>query len=260
MNSESSPILIEELQAGHALVDLDSQELAAWRDLAQSSGIARDEQMEWIVAQLEIEAAWQAPETIPSALVETLTQQAREFSQSPGKTPIEKTNTPSSSRGWWGWAVAAGLAILLVAQSLTKPNSPASRVPIELSRTFFLQQSPDVIHLPFAGTSGAYASTAGEVQWSDQKQQGYLVLENLPANDPTQQQYQLWIVDPQRDEIPVDGGVFDIPSSTAETVVIEIHAKLTIQRPKAFVITVEQPGGVVRSKQKIVAGIAKAQP
>jgi anti-sigma-K factor RskA len=124
----------------------------------------------------------------------------------------------------------------------------------------FLQQSPDVIHLPFAGTSGAYASTAGEVQWSDQKQQGYLVLENLPANDPTQQQYQLWIVDPQRDEIPVDGGLFDVVSPTPETVVIEIHAKLAIQRPKAFVITVEQPGGVVRSKQKIVVGIAKALP
>jgi hypothetical protein len=260
MNSEPSPILIEELKAGHALADLDSQELSVWRDLAQSSGIARDEQMEWIVAQLEIEAAWQAPEAVPIVLVETLTKQAREFLQTPGNTPIEKTNTTSSSRAWRGWAVAAGLAIFLVAQSLTEPKTSASRASIELSRTLFLQQSPDVIHLPFAGTSGAYASTAGEVQWSDQKQQGYLVLENLPANDPTQQQYQLWIVDPQRDEIPVDGGLFDVVSPTPETVVIEIHAKLAIQRPKAFVITVEQPGGVVRSKQKIVVGIAKALP
>jgi len=260
MNSESSPISIEELQAGHALADLDSQELAAWRDLAQSSGIARDEQMEWIAAQLEIEAAWQAPEAIPGALVETLKEKAREFAQPPKSAPVEKTNSLSSSRAWWGWAVAACLAILLVAQSLTKPKSPSSRVPIELSRTLFLQKTPDVIHLPFAGTSGAYASTAGEVQWSDQKQQGYLVLDNLPANDPTREQYQLWIVDPQRDEIPVDGGVFDVVSPTAETVVIEIHAKLRIQRPQAFVITVEQPGGVVRSKQKIVAGIAKARP
>ena len=260
MNSESSPIPIEELQAGHALADLDSQELAAWGDLAQSTGIEPHEQLEWIAAQLEIEAAWQAPETIPSALVATLTQQAREFAQPLGNAPIEKTKSTASSRAWWGWAVAACLAILLVAQSLTKAKSPASRVPIELSRTLFLQKTPDVVRLPFAGTTGDYASTAGEVQWSDQKQQGYLVLENLPANDPSQQQYQLWIVDPQRDEIPVDGGVFDVVSPTAETVVIEIRAKLQIQRPQAFVITVEQPGGVVRSKQKIVAGIAKARP
>ncbi len=260
MNSESSPIPIEELQAGHALADLDSQELAAWCDLAQSTGIEPHEQLEWIAAQLEIEAAWQAPETIPSALVATLTQQAREFAQPLGNAPIEKTKSTASSRAWWGWAVAACLAILLVAQSLTKAKSPASRVPIELSRTLFLQKTSDVVRLPFAGTTGDYASTAGEVQWSDQKQQGYLVLENLPANDPSQQQYQLWIVDPQRDEIPVDGGVFDVVSPTAETVVIEIRAKLQIQRPQAFVITVEQPGGVVRSKQKIVAGIAKARP
>jgi hypothetical protein len=35
-------------------------------------------------------------------------------------------------------------------------------------------------------------------------------LKNLAVNDPTQNQYQLWIVDPERDELPVDGGVFDI--------------------------------------------------
>ena len=79
----------------------------------------------------------------------------------------------------------------------------------------------------------------------------------MPANDPATSQYQLWIVDPARDELPVDGGVFDIPAS-ADPVVIPIDAKLPVKAPAAFVITREKPGGVVRSKQEIVVAIAKS--
>ena len=82
--------------------------------------------------------------------------------------------------------------------------------------------------------------------WSESKQQGYLRLANMPVNDPARVQYQLWIVDPERDgKHPVDGGVFNV-SSTGE-IIIPIQAKLPIRSPKAFAITAEQPGGVVVS-------------
>lgn len=55
--------------------------------------------------------------------------------------------------------------------------------------------------------------------WSTEGQEGYLRLKGLPANEPSRSQYQLWIVDPERDEFPVDGGVFDIPSGEREDVV-----------------------------------------
>jgi anti-sigma-K factor RskA len=84
-----------------------------------------------------------------------------------------------------------------------------------------------------------------------------MTLGHLPANDPAVSQYQLWIVDPARDEIPVDGGVFDVPAAGGP-VVIPIHAKLRVTKPAAFVITLEKPGGVVRSKQEIVVAIAKS--
>ena len=84
-----------------------------------------------------------------------------------------------------------------------------------------------------------------------------MTLSNIPANDPTKRQYQLWIVDPARDEIPVDGGVFDIPAG-ASAVVIPINAKLAVRNPAAFVITLEQPGGVVKSKQEVVVALAKS--
>ena len=82
-------------------------------------------------------------------------------------------------------------------------------------------------------------------------------LVNLPVNDPTQNQYQLWVVDPERDELPVDGGVFDIPVGS-ERAVIPIRTALQVSKPAAFVITLEQPGGVVKSKQEVVVALAKS--
>ena len=83
-------------------------------------------------------------------------------------------------------------------------------------------------------------------------------LVNLPVNDPTQNQYQLWIVDPKRDEIPVDGGVFNIPAGS-KTAIIPIRNTLQVSKPTVFVITLEQPGGVVKSKQEVVVALASAK-
>ena len=103
----------------------------------------------------------------------------------------------------------------------------------------------------------SYNKMTGKVVWSDELQEGYMTLSNLPVNDPSKKQYQLWIVDPTRDTKPVDGGVFDIPEGQS-TAVIAINNPLVITNPKAFVITMEQPGGVVVSKQQDVVAIAKA--
>ena len=70
-------------------------------------------------------------------------------------------------------------------------------------------------------------------------------LVGMPVNDPKVRQYQLWIVDPDRDARPVDGGVFDV--TDAGEVIIPIDAKLAVSDPAAFAITVEKPGGVVKS-------------
>ena len=68
----------------------------------------------------------------------------------------------------------------------------------------------------------------------------------MPVNDPNRQQYQLWIVDPDRDAQPVDGGVFDVNEDGE--VIVPINAKLPIDDPTTFAITVEKPGGVVVSE------------
>ena len=92
-----------------------------------------------------------------------------------------------------------------------------------------------------------YAQVQGNVVWNDDRQEGYMLLTGMPVNDPATSQYQLWVIDPDRDGNPVDGGVFDIPAGVSN-VVIPIDAKLAVNDPVAFAITREQPGGVVVSK------------
>ena len=120
-----------------------------------------------------------------------------------------------------------------------------------------IQDESDTQRLEFASASDSYKGLSGEVIWNDEKQEGYMSLENLAVNDPTINQYQLWIVDPERDELPVDGGVFDITQKDG-TQIIPIRNALVINKPVAFVITLEQPGGVVKSKQEVVVALAKS--
>ena len=120
-----------------------------------------------------------------------------------------------------------------------------------------IQDESDTQRLEFASASDPYTGLSGEVIWNDEKQEGYMSLENLAVNDPTKNQYQLWIVDPERDELPVDGGVFDITEKDGKSI-IPIRNALAINKPVAFVITLEQPGGVVKSKQEIVVALAKS--
>ncbi len=144
-----------------------------------------------------------------------------------------------------GWALAAMLAVAFVVVR----NEPAALSPgpdVTATRASLVNEAPDVLTLPWAPpTAAGYEGVTGDVVWSQARQQGYLRLANMPVNDPARRQYQLWIVDPDRDKNPVDGGVFNV-SATGE-VIIPIQAKLQIRSPKAFAITAEQPGGVVVS-------------
>jgi len=154
--------------------------------------------------------------------------------------PAARSATP----GYLGWALAAALAVALV---VVRTEGPSPATPDSVAaRAALVNQAADVITLPWAPpTAAGYEGVTGDVVWSQSQQQGYLRLANMPVNDPSRVQYQLWIVDPDRDKHPVDGGVFNV-SATGE-VIIPIQAKLQIRAPKAFAITAEQPGGVVVS-------------
>ena len=159
--------------------------------------------------------------------------------------------------GGLGWAIAAMLLMALAINLLSEQQganqgvergvAPAIVLDDSAKRDQLIANEPDTFLVPWTTPDFAgYRSVSGDVTWNDELQEGFMRLSGLPANDPSVAQYQLWIIDPERDSNPVDGGVFDIPAGEDE-IIIPIDAKLAVSNPAAFAITLEQPGGVVVS-------------
>ena len=167
--------------------------------------------------------------------------------------PSSRTQSPILSRRFaLAASVLGGMFALtfFFSKSLFRSNDA-----IKLAS--LLRNSPGVIQLNWSKTEHPSAIRAqGEILWSDELQQGVMRFEGLPANDPSKQQYQLWIFDSNRPaETPVDGGVFDITKENSGYVAV--NAKLKVAHPTLFAITIEKPGGVVVSTRKDLALLAK---
>jgi hypothetical protein len=141
-----------------------------------------------------------------------------------------------------GWVLAGCLAsYLLLSVGL-----------IELKNYFQQRSVPQQRDQLLASGASRFASKpgaiTGEVVWDGKTQKGFLEVSGLPVNNPTQKQYQLWIVDPGRKhKEPVDGGVFDVQADG--TVLIPIKPALNLREPAVFAVTEEPPGGVVVSEK-----------
>ena len=245
----------DELCAGRAIGDLSPEEERELAALCTQLGVAPDASLDLLAAAVQADALDGSGEILPAHLAARLHQWADHANEA----VIEKTIIRPQVSSWRiiarnpvnGWLAAAAMLILsLVILQDKKSVSP------ERSEQRLRAEARDLIERKFAGL-GEFEEAGGSVIWSDSLQEGYMILDGIPANDPQQAQYQLWIVDPTRDaDAPVDGGVFDIPSDGSQ-VVIPIAAKLPLSKPQAFVITLEQPGGVVKSKQEKVVALAK---
>lgn len=218
-----------------------------------------------------------APAERPSeALRQQLRAQARAFGNQAGSgtrmVPFPAEPNRESERGlrvWfparaWGWQAAAAAALVLALAGWLRPGP--SQAPESVPKDGIVQVAEDRLQFErdtrewararFAAGQDRYRGLDAEVVWNGERQDGFLRLRGLPANDPTLSQYQLWIVDPGRDELPVDGGVFDIPTGDGEALV-RLKPRLPIRAATAFVITREIPGGVVRSRNPAPVAIAR---
>ena len=240
---ELHPDIIELLviRAGEGLSDEQAKELAS---LLREHGLEDIDDFDLAAAAAANAIALRdarETEDAPDWLKANLQQDAMQFFERQDKVvSIRRTH-----RRWQtGWAVAAMLALVLVTTSIFQSGGDAS---VEQQRLSLLARS-DTQQISWAPSEfDAYNGVTGDVVWNDADQEGYLLLAGMPVNDPGISQYQLWIVDPDRDANPVDGGVFDIPSGQG-TVVIPVDAKLAVDKPAAFAITREKPGGVVVSQ------------
>lgn len=173
----------------------------------------------------------------------------------------EQTARPAAARlpiGTFLLGLAAGVALwLALSSALSSRNQQPTLTEqtVTEQRASLLSTDPKAIRVPWkAGPSPKSGTVAGEVVWSQDRQQGFLSFRGLPPLD-ADHRFQLWIVDGNREGDPVDGGVFAVADATAETVV-PVHAKLPIGKPAAFVVTVETKHGAVVSKQEHVVAIA----
>ena len=164
------------------------------------------------------------------------------------------------SPGWWTAAACFVLAIAAWIRPLHAPPLPRSATPEapSVERRALLADA-GTIEIALEGTGDPAAGAVhGDVVWDPIAQRGFIRFSGLPRNDPAVAQYQIWISDAARDpRYPVDGGVFDCPSARRR-VIVPIHPAVPVRRAKAFVITLEKPGGVVVSARQHVLAIAEA--
>ncbi len=81
----------------------------------------------------------------------------------------------------------------------------------------------------------------GDVVWNDALQEGYIRFVGLEPNDPTVEQYQIWVIDERGLEQKVSGGVFN--ASAEGEIIVPITPGIDVGRVGLFAITIENPGG-----------------
>ena len=153
--------------------------------------------------------------------------------------------SPARSAAWTGWLAAAGLAVGFFVVFAVMQSGRDSQ-PVTFAS---LQQSGrETASLKPMTPDNAYARAEAETVWDEATQTGVLRVRNLPTNDATQAQYQLWIVDATLPDglNRVDGGVFDVTRDGWSE--IPITAKVPVGEAAGFAITLERPGGVVVSE------------
>lgn len=277
-----------------ALFDLIIKKATVGLDPSEQQQLATDPETDREALRIESAAAAfhlaltseELTDSMPSSLQDRLEQDAKVFfSQEAAAAPsavneaVQETSssstaarTPKRPDGQVGSLVTrrevvamviAAVCLLMVFTGLNPLtfNPNATKTPTE--RLASLRSSPpsDLLDLEFAGVHQSEAS--GRVIWSDDKQEGYMLLKGLRDNDPNVSQYQLWIFDTDKaQKYPVDGGVFDYAKTQANDqgeVLIPIDARIPVKKAVQFAVTEEIPGGVVVSERKKIPVLAKTK-
>lgn len=274
MNEKTEEIMLD-LLCKKAVYGLNEQEERELAGLQREAGVTDDALSFELTAAAIGTIGTDTNVEMPAALREKILADASQYfhtAEAPRRAvrvPVEEETSSGSWFGWLGWAFAA-LAFVALGLNLylTRPSEivkgPASTpTPVEKltpaqMRERLISTGTDLARGVLGPGKMSELKPTGDVVWSDTAQAGYIRLSGLPKNDPTKEQYQIWIVAENQDpKTPVDGGTFDVNADGE--VIIPIDPKVKVQNPQAFAITVEKPGGVVVSKQEKLAALAKRE-
>ena len=251
---------LAELALGQCLGDLSPEEAGEHAALRRRHGDAEEQQAQRVMA-VAIEAMMGTVAPMPAALASRIISDAthRVARGVPTSRAPRERRVARSVMAYGGWLAAAASLLLVLSVWRTQPASvPAAALTPSAGRAMLLASGRRVVKGEWsAGGDASGAAVKGDVVWDPARQIGYMRFIGLARNNPAREQYQLWIFDRQRDQrYPVDGGTFDV--NAEGEVVVTIHAKLPVDYPTLFAVTVERPGGVVVSARERMAALAHA--
>lgn len=235
---------LEELVALHALGMLEGEELHAFQEELRSNPAARELARELTAAAdsiafsvNQVEPPAELGERIFAALPEQVPAVAVE---SPPPPTIDRVSIPFP---WLPWSIAA--ALVVVCTSLVNTNQELHR------EVASLEQQSAIDSLRIAMLTSLVESSpnaTGVAVWNTERQEGVLTIEQLPAA-PADQEYQLWLIDPQY-ENPVSAGVFNpTPDGPFR---YDFRANLPIASANVFAVSIEARGGAETPQGAIV--------
>jgi hypothetical protein len=261
-HSTTDPNRWEELQVARLLFGLTAEEQAEYDDLARQMPAEELDPFDTVVANLDVVWSNMPSEPLPEHLRRAIRVRAeQELASKPVVLLAKPTIKATAAIGlnkYLPWLVSAACIMLAVFTWVS--NRPAEKAGLDVAqlRAELIAAKEGLVQANWSPGTTPIGDATGDVVWSGPRQQGFMRFRGLPVNTPTKEQYQLWIFDKnQSDKTPIDGGVFDIAST--EEVIVPINAKLQVQEPFMFAVTIEKPGGVVVSSRERLPLLAKVE-
>ena len=202
-----------------------------------------------------------ANETLPNEVRKKIIQSYDSKFNENNNVPVFTLNRLFKSllKPKYAWSITFMLVVGLSYSMIMFKTYESNHRYLPLKRMVLQNTAEDLLQYPWYARTSDLTLIKGNVIWSNNKQKGFITISGMPINDSSQNQYQIWIVDPIKYLNPVDGGVFDI-TTVEKDVIIPINPKLPVSNARGFAITLEQPGGVVVSSQPLLLTAPKERP
>ncbi|MBX3379143.1 MAG: anti-sigma factor [Phycisphaeraceae bacterium] len=280
--------LLHELLADRALFGLEVPDQAKLDELLRKAGLEEDDSFDLAagVAMLALaDPAGRPPASVYTRVAQAAEVFAREMENGRnvmGAPALRMTESEANyprprriSSAWLGWmAAAACLAFAAIGwiQIFASRQAPLSARVTLASLRESVSKSPDAKRFSWSDWDNPeIKGVKGEVVWSEDGQRGYMTFRGLPQNDPTKEQYQLWVVDERGLDQRVSGGIFNGTGESSgwqgevrterlgDELIVEIAPRIHVGPPALFAVTIEKPGGTWVSDMKRRVVVAAQQ-